>query len=119
MGTTGEAATTRQEKEKFSILWLKIIKKLPLVYGLAWNDTRQLIELIESLIWKVFWQFFSFSFLQQTNRIYRHYMEMADASQNQFYTMFLKSTLIKRHCVWHSIKYYWYKEASGDMMQCI
>jgi 4-hydroxy-tetrahydrodipicolinate synthase len=44
MGTTGsEAATTRQEKEKFSILWLKIIKKLPLVYGLAWNDTRQLI----------------------------------------------------------------------------
>ncbi len=129
-GTTGEAATTtRQEKrEIFDFIAENNPKKLPLVYGLAWNDTRQLIELIGKSNLEGVSALLSASpsYNKPTQEgIYRHYMEMADASPKPIILYNVPSRTASNIEAKTTLRLAQHqniigtKEASGDMNQCI
>lgn len=129
-GTTGEAATTtRQEKQEiFDFVAANNPKKLPLVYGLAWNDTRQLIELIGKSNLEGVSALLSASpsYNKPTQEgIYRHYMEMADASPKPIILYNVPSRTASNISAQTTLRLAQHpniigtKEASGDMTQCI
>ncbi|WP_338767422.1 4-hydroxy-tetrahydrodipicolinate synthase [Bernardetia sp. ABR2-2B] len=129
-GTTGEAATTtRQEKrEIFDFIAANNPKKLPLVYGLAWNDTKQLIELIGKSNLEGVSALLSASpsYNKPTQEgIYRHYMEMADASPKPIILYNVPSRTASNIEAKTTLKLAQHpniigtKEASGDITQCI
>jgi len=129
-GTTGEAATTtRLEKQQI----IKTVKennpnRLPLVYGLGWNDTRQAIELIEktnldgvSAILSA-----SPSYNKPTQEgIYQHYKAIADASHVPIILYNVPSRTASNISAKTTLRLAEHpniigiKEASGDMIQCI
>jgi 4-hydroxy-tetrahydrodipicolinate synthase len=129
-GTTGEAATTtRQEKrEIFDFIAENNPKKLPLVYGLAWNDTRQLIELIGKSNLEGVSAILSASpsYNKPTQEgIYQHYMAMADASPKPIILYNVPSRTASNISAKTTLRLAQHpniigtKEASGDMTQCI
>jgi len=129
-GTTGEAATTtRQEKQEiFDFIAQNNPKKLPLVYGLAWNDTRQLIELMGKTNLEGVSAILSASpsYNKPTQEgIYRHYMEMADASPKPIILYNVPSRTASNVAAQTTLRLAKHpniigtKEASGDMNQCI
>ena len=129
-GTTGEAATTtRQEKrEIFDFVAENNPKKLPLVYGLAWNDTRQLIELLGKSNLEGVSAILSASpsYNKPTQEgIYRHYMEVADASPKPIILYNVPSRTASNIDAKTTLRLAEHpniigtKEASGDMTQCI
>ncbi len=129
-GTTGEAATTtRQEKrEIFDFIAENNPKKLPLVYGLAWNDTRQLIELIGKSNLEGVSAILSASpsYNKPTQEgIYRHYVEMANASPKPIILYNVPSRTASNICAETTLRLAEHpniigtKEASGDINQCI
>ncbi len=129
-GTTGEAATTTQQEKKeiFDFIAKNNPKKLPLVYGMASNDTSQLIKNIKKTNLDEVSALLSASpsYNRPTQEgIYRHYMEVADASPKPIIlynvpsrtasNIEAKTTLrLAQHPNIIAIK-----EASGDMVQCI
>ncbi len=128
-GTTGEAATTtRQEKrEIFDFIAENNPKKLPLVYGLAWNDTRQLIELIGKSNLEGVSAILSASpsYNKPTQEgIYQHYMAMADASPKPIILYNVPSRTASNISAKTTLRLAQHKniigikEASGDMTQC-
>lgn len=129
-GTTGEAATTtRQEKQEiFDFIAANNPKKLPLVYGLAWNDTRQLIELIGKSNLEGVSAILSASpsYNKPTQEgIYQHYMAMADASPKPIILYNVPSRTASNISAQTTLRLAQHpniigtKEASGDMNQCI
>ena len=129
-GTTGEAATTtRQEKrEIFDFIAENNPRKLPLVYGLAWNDTRQLIELIGKSNLEGVSALLSASpsYNKPTQEgIYRHYIEMANASPKPIILYNVPSRTASNIGAETTVRLAEHpniigiKEASGDMNQCI
>jgi 4-hydroxy-tetrahydrodipicolinate synthase len=128
-GTTGEAATTtRQEKrEIFDFIAENNPKKLPLVYGLAWNDTRQLIELIRKSNLEGVSAILSASpsYNKPTQEgIYQHYVAMADASPKPIILYNVPSRTASNISAKTTLRLAQHpniigtKEASGDMTQC-
>lgn len=128
-GTTGESATTtRQEKrEIFDFIAENNPKKLPLVYGLAWNDTRQLIELIGKSNLEGVSAILSASpsYNKPTQEgIYQHYMAVADASPKPIILYNVPSRTASNIDAKTTLRLAQHpniigiKEASGDMTQC-
>jgi 4-hydroxy-tetrahydrodipicolinate synthase len=129
-GTTGEAATTtRLEKnEIFDFVRRNNPRRLPLVYGLAWNDTRQLLELLEKTDYQGADAFLSavpaYNKPSQEG-LYRHFKALADAAPAPILlynvpsrtacNMTAETTLrLAQHPNIIGIK-----EASGDLGQCL
>lgn len=129
-GTTGEAATTTQKEQReiFDFIAQNNPKKLPLVYGLACNNTRQLLESIEETNLESASAILSASpsYNKPTQEgIYRHYMEMADASPKPIILYNVPSRTASNICAETTLRLAKHpniigtKEASGDINQCI
>jgi 4-hydroxy-tetrahydrodipicolinate synthase len=84
-GTTGEAATTTREEKHliFDFIAQNNPRNLPLVYGLAWNDTQQLLELLKKNDYSRVDAFLSAAPAYNKpsqEGLFRHYQALADAA---------------------------------------
>jgi 4-hydroxy-tetrahydrodipicolinate synthase len=130
MGTTGEAATLSVEEKKEVLAFVKKnnAARLPVVYGLGGNHTRELLEQIAHTDWEGVEAILSVSpYYNKPSQagIYEHYKAIADACPVPVILYNVPARTSSNMTAATTLKLARHpniigtKEASGDMVQCM
>ncbi|QHT65815.1 4-hydroxy-tetrahydrodipicolinate synthase [Rhodocytophaga rosea] len=130
LGTTGESATLNEAEKKDILAFVKANnpKRLPIMYGLGGNNTREVLEQIHQTDWQGVDAVLSVSpyYNKPSQRgIYEHYVSIADACPVPVVLYNVPGRTQSNVTATTTLKLATHpniigiKEASGDLIQCM